>query len=328
VRRDVSASGTKLIDSQFTIGMWFSDHHPCGKFSRPSGYNINGRVAWAVMESVGPLHMLYLVWNFSRQFSIQELPIWNAVMVLLYCVHYVNRAYIGPLLVAPSISPVGIEIFLMVCWHNWFNTACLTPWIMGYHTSILGFDGLATISTETSKSVASRTVPYIGLALFVLGMTNNILAEHRLWRMRREEGQRRAQVSSSKGVPASGNIYHKVYVIPPADGLFRYCLYPHYLWEWIEWLGFVLVGVAVQTTIAPTGAMQSPALRLAPWNLPFAWAAQYFNTALPLAPLAYVINFIACMPPQARRGLRWYKKEFGEEAVAGRSAIVPGFSWW
>jgi 3-oxo-5-alpha-steroid 4-dehydrogenase 1 len=223
---------------------------------------------------------------------------------------------------------VGIEIFLMVSWHNWFNTANLTPWIVGYQTPILGFNNLTTISSSASTTGVAQAIPYIGLALFVLGMSNNILAEHRLWRLRREEGQRRAQSSSSsKDTSATKNIYHKVYVIPPADGLFRYCLYPHYLWEWIEWLGFVLVGVAVQTTLAAPGAMQTPPIRLAPWNLPFAWAAQYFGVALPLAPLAYVVNFIACMPPQARRGLRWYKREFGEEAVAGRSAIVPGVPW-
>lgn len=315
----------------FTIGMWFSDYHPCGKFSKEKGLNLNGRVGWALMESVGMAHMLYILWDFSHRYGIADLPIWNKVAAGMYILHYINRAWIGPLFVAPSMSPVGIEIFLMVCWHNWFNTAILAPWIAGYSTAIDGFPGLNTIlPVNAVPSGAAKVVPWIGVAVYALGMTSNIVAERRLWRMRKEEGARRA---STKG---SGNKYFKVYVCPPADGLFRYSMYPHYFWEWVEWFGFVLVGTGLSSVAAGNlagaaevgvGVLQTPSIQLPPWVMPFAYLAQFVETTLPLAPLAYVLNFVACMPPQARRGLRWYKQKFGDEAVAGRSAIVPRVSW-
>lgn len=304
--------------------MWFTDFHPCGKFSKEKGLNLNGRLGWSVMESVGMAHMLYILYDFSSRYGITSLPTWNLVAAGMYIAHYINRAWIGPLFVAPSMSPVGIEIFLMVCWHNWFNTAMLAPWIAGYSTEIQGFPGLKTIlPANTIPSGIAQSIPFVGLAVYILGMTNNILAERRLWRMRTEEADRRQK--NGEG-PKGGNKYYKVYVCPPANGLFSHTLYPHYFWEWVEWFGFVLVGtgVAVTTTAATSGSMQTPSIGLPPWVLPFAYLAQAVGTTLPLAPLAYVLNFVACMPPQARRGLRWYKEKFGEGAVQGRSAVVPG----
>lgn len=303
---------------------WLSDYHPCGKFSRAKGFNVNGRLGWFVMESVGPVHMLYVLRTLSLRLPIAELPPWNKVAAALYLIHYFNRAVIGPLFVAPSMSPVGMEIFAAVSFHNWYNTAMLAPWIAGYTTEIAGFPGLKTTASEPLAGSVQQALPYIGLAVFALGMTNNIRAERRLWRMRREEGQRRARANDKQGDhQRQENIYAKVYVMPPADGLFRHSLSPHYFWEWIEWFGYVLVGTAIRSTTS-SSRLKTPPVTLAPWLVPFASLANFVKTPFPLPPLALVLIFVTGMLPQARRGLRWYKQKFGEEAVAGRSAIVPG----
>nr|WNS47924.1 CapI [Capnodium sp. TTI-000886] len=317
-----------------TVGMWMTDYHPCGKFSRTQGFNINGRLAWCLMESVGPAHMLYVLRTLSVRLSIEELPLWNKVAAALYVIHYINRAWIGPLFVAPSMSPVGVEIFAIVSFHNWYNTAILTPWIAGYETPISGYPGLTTIASEPWLDGARQYIPCIGLGIFALGMTNNILAERRLWSMRKEEAQRRLSATKSeKGSSSSPkNMYAKVYVMPPANGLFRHSLYPHYFWEWIEWFGYVLVGTAVATPkvgqAMSLAQFKTPSVSVAPWIMPLASLAEKLGVPLPLPPLAFVLNFVACMLPQARRGLRWYKQRFSEQAVAGRSAIVPGIPFW
>lgn len=299
---------------------WLSDYHPCGKFSRERGFNVPGRLAWFLMESVGPIHLVCLLQMLSPQGAMAELPTWNKVAAALYVLHYANRAVIGPLLSAPSMSPVGVELFAIVCFHNWYNTAMLAPWIAGYEPQLAGFPSL----TNTAESTIARLLPWVGLAIFALGMTNNIRAERRFWRMRRREAQRRAQATSDQG--QRGNMYAKVYVIPPADGLFRHSLCPHYFWEWVEWFGYVLVGTAVH---APTTAsrVMTPEISLPPWLFPVARLAQYAGVSLPLAPLAYVIIFVTVMLPQAKQARRWYQQKFGERAVAGRSAVVPGVPW-
>ncbi|KAH9844672.1 3-oxo-5-alpha-steroid 4-dehydrogenase family protein [Teratosphaeria destructans] len=297
-----------------SIPQWLSDYHPCGKFSRRTGANVPGRLAWFLMESVGPWHMLWILSSLAPNHAITELRLAAG----LYLVHYLNRAVVGPLFVAPSMSPVGMELLCIVSFHNWYNTAILAPWIAGARTyDIEGYPGLKTTAIAASERTIDRAIPYIGIALFGVGMLNNIRAERRLWRMRRQQAQ-----DQSKGGAVS---YAKVYVLPPNDGLFRSTLCPHYFWEWVEWFGYVLVGTAVRSTTPVTAPR--PSIKLAPWLEPVAALAWRAGIPLPLAPLAYVLIFVSVMLPQARRSLRWYRQKFGDEGVAGRSAVVPGVSF-
>ncbi|KAF2773339.1 3-oxo-5-alpha-steroid 4-dehydrogenase family protein [Teratosphaeria nubilosa] len=301
-----------------SIPQWLSDYHPCGKFSRSTGANVPGRLAWFLMESVGPVHMLWILYSLSPNHSITELPAWNKLAAALYMVHYFNRAVVGPLFVAPSMSPVGLELLCIVSIHNWYNTAILAPWIAGARTyDVEGYPGLRTTAVAAPERRIEAMIAYMGIALFGLGMLNNIRAERRLWRMRRQQA-----LDQSKGGSVS---YAKVYVLPPKDGLFRSTLCPHYFWEWVEWFGYVLVGTAVRST-APVTASR-PSIKLAPWLRPVAELTRWAGVPMPLAPLAYVLIFVSVMLPQARRSLRWYRQKFGDEGVAGRSAVIPGVSF-
>ncbi|KAJ5570963.1 hypothetical protein N7535_004623 [Penicillium sp. DV-2018c] len=132
----------------------------------------------------------------------------------------------------------------------------------------------------------------------------------------------------------NGNKFHKVYVIPPARGVFRYILYPHYVFEWLEWTGFALAGTAVAPFSSFSGFASSvssvviaPPLRLAPWLIPVAWAAGKLDVPLPLPAVVFVVNAVTNMLPHARWGRKWYVEKFGEKAVAGRGAAVPGCAW-
>ena len=66
-------------------------------------------------------------------------------------------------------------------------------------------------------------------------------------------------------------------------------LYPHYLCEWIEWMGFWIMG---------------------------GWA---------FAPArAFLLNELAAMLPQAINGRTWYLEKFGREKIGSRRAVIPG----
>ncbi|KAH8697183.1 hypothetical protein BGW36DRAFT_396974 [Talaromyces proteolyticus] len=320
-----------------TVLQWLVRYHPAGKFSlHNSVLNVNGRFAWCVMELVGPVQLLYILATFPAEFKIAELPFWNKVTAALYVIHYINRSIVNPLFVAPSISPARIELFLFACLFNWFNSACISGWIVGYDTQLAGYESNGALSIDLLESPWKKAIPWVGLSLFAYGLINNISAERTLWSLRREEALRRAAKKSDdtdKDVSEAGNqnIYHKVYVIPPPSGLFRWILYPHYAFEWLEWIGFALVGISVYPArsmgLFQEETLSTPAITLAPWIRPFASLANRLQIPLPLPALVFVLNDIFTMMPQARRGREWYSQKFGKDAVAGRSAAIPGVAF-
>jgi 3-oxo-5-alpha-steroid 4-dehydrogenase 1 len=289
------------------------------------------------MEIVGPINLLY---NLSQATpSLTELPAINQLVATLYCVHYANRAVISPFFSAPSMSPIHVFVMVSAMGFNLLNSSCLAGWLSGYEIPIAGVrtngaEALVSSSMSSDSLSLVQILPFVGTALFVIGMAGNIYSETALFRFRREEAEKRAVKKSDDKTPGNGtNKFHKVYVIPPAKGVFRSILYPHYVFEWLEWTGFAIAGVAVfplslstKLGIASSAAV-APPLRPAPWIIPAAWAADRLGVPLPLPAVLFAINAVANMLPHARWGRKWYVEKFGEKGVAGRGAVVPWCEW-
>lgn len=335
-----SSKSTSLMKiTQCTILQWLLSWHPAGKTSyKNSLFNIPGRIAWCIMEIVGPLNLIYNLSLSSPTFT--DLPAANQLVAALYCIHYLNRAVISPFFSAPSMSPIHLFVMSSAMAFNWLNSSCLAGWIRGYAIPIPGFktDGASTLASPSSSSTSAlmNSLPLIGVALFTIGMTGNIYSETTLFRLRKEEAEKRSAKKSDTQDPATGNKYHKVYVIPPVQGVFRWILYPHYVFEWLEWTGFALAGTAVHPLVGSTkvnlaaagaGAAIAPPLRPAPWVVPAAWMADRLGVPLPVPAVLFVINAVSNMLPHARWGRKWYVEKFGEKEVAGRGAVVPWCSW-
>lgn len=212
---------------------------------------------------------------------------------------------------------------------NWFNSSCLAGWLQGYSIPIPGLatDGAAALSPNSTNSTLAQVLPPIGAALFFIGMAGNIYSEKTLFRLRIEEADRRAAKKSDADTQPSSNKYSKVYVIPPTAGVFRSILYPHFAFEWLEWVGFALAGLAVFPLAKSAGLGTPPPLIPAPWLLPAAWASDRLGLPLPLPAVIFVVNAVTNMLPHARWGRKWYVEKFGEKDVAGRGAVVPWCSW-
>ena len=105
---------------QLTAAQWLTDFYPQGKTSIDSRLNLPGKWAWAIMESVGPLTVLYCIFFLpSTQPELSHLqntplPWGNWTMAGIYTIHYVYRALICPL-TAPSMSPIHPFVFLSAC---------------------------------------------------------------------------------------------------------------------------------------------------------------------------------------------------------------------
>ncbi|KAE8394571.1 hypothetical protein BDV23DRAFT_179348 [Aspergillus alliaceus] len=307
----------------FTIIQWLTSWFPMGKTSlKSSAFNIPGRLGWSVMELVAPLNLLYQMATLPVKMHL-DVPLPNKLVASLYLLHYTNRAIISPLFAAPSMSPIHALIVLCAALFNWFNSTCLAAWLVGYHVPVAGYRTDGYDPNPSTRPSISPYLPYIGMALFAAGMAGNILAERTLFRLRREEADKQEKKKESSTEP---NKYAKVYVIPPATGLFRSILYPHYVWEWVEWIGFVLVGTAVYPS-STSSTIATGEMGLAPWLVPAAGLAEWLRVPLPLPAVVFVVNVVASMVPQARWGKVWYLGRFGKEKVAGRGAVVPFSSW-
>lgn len=126
----------------------------------------------------------------------------------------------------------------------------------------------------------------LGLPIWALGFAGTIAHDEILRRGRR--------AASKPGGPAKavdrytvpdGHGGEKTYVLP-SGGLFRWVLSPHYLCEWIEWVGFY---------IATGGAL--PARN-------------------------FVAAEVATMLPRAIATRKWYVEKFS--GAEGRWAVLPG----
>jgi 3-oxo-5-alpha-steroid 4-dehydrogenase 1 len=256
-----------------------------GKTSILSRFNLPGRFAWMLAESVGPLNLLFIIYTLPRKlhpppssptsFLFTGLPAQNELLGLLYVAHYINRACVTPLL-APSMSPIHVGVAFLMATFQFLNSSNIASWLC-----------YSTLSVSPDKTVYPPVL-LLGLVLFLTGLALNISAEHTLFSLRRGAAVRKAK-SEGKAVVS----YEKVYVIPPAEGLYARILYPHYAAEWFEWIGYWVFGGAVGLG----------------WETPAMW---------------FVVAEVASMAPRAVEGKKWYVRRFGEGRVGRRGAVVPG----
>jgi 3-oxo-5-alpha-steroid 4-dehydrogenase 1 len=260
-----------------------------GRTSIVSKANLPGRYAWAAAEIIGPINLLFILFTLPSKLKPQPesatsvlgtgLPVQHEILGLLYIVHYANRAVISPLLLAPSMSPIHATVTAAMSLFQFMNSSIIACWIVyaardkgGENTSLL----LSLLSV-------------LGFVLYFGGLAGNIVAENKLFSLRRGAAKRKAKSEGKATVT-----YDKVYTIPPAEGVFSYVLYPHYVLEWFEWTGF--------------------------WVLGGAWGLGWGNRS---AALWFVINEIVTMLPRAYDGKFWYEGKFGKRAVAGRAGAIP-----
>ena len=257
-----------------------------GKTSTESRFNLPGRVAWSVAEVVGPINLIYILYTAPARAGTTSsgsllgtgLPVANEILGSLFVLHYLNRALITPLFFAPSMSPIHPEVAVSIVIFQFVNSSNLASWLV--------------YSTSSSPRATDGLPPFAAIAslVFFAGLLGNILAEHTLFDLRRGAARRKAKSEGKAEVT-----YDKVYVVPPAEGFYKYILFPHYVLEWVEWTGYWIMG-----GLCGLG-----------WDTPALW---------------FLIAELAVMPPRAVRGRYWYEKKFGKRAIGGRGAFAP-VSW-
>ncbi|OBT84734.1 hypothetical protein VE02_06304 [Pseudogymnoascus sp. 03VT05] len=247
-----------------TAVQWLTTYYPMGKTSTASCLNIPGKLAWMLMEIPAPLLLVYTMAGLRATFPPP--PRENLILAGIYVTHYIYRALLAPLL-NPSMSPIH-PIVILGAWV--FNT--LNAVSLGGHLAGLG------------PALTTRLT--IGLPIWALGFAGSIAHDEILRRGRRAASKpgALAKAADTHTVP-DGHGGKKTYVLP-SGGLFRWVLSPHYLCEWIEWVGFY---------IATGGAL--PARN-------------------------FVAAEVSTMLPRAIATRKWYVERF--PGVEGRWAALPG----
>ncbi len=170
-------------------------------FNPQYGFPIPNRIGWVVMEA--PVFILMAVlWLLSER-TWQAGPL---VLFLLFESHYLQRAFIFPLLIrGESKMPAGIVAMGMV--FNTLNALMQGGWIFfispaDYYSGWFG-----------------KPFIYVGGLLFVAGMAINLHSDSIIRRLRRP-----------------GDTRHYI----PRGGMFRYVSSANYFGELIEWIGFAV----------------------------------------------------------------------------------------
>ena len=230
------------------------------------------------MEIPGMLTVIYCMLSIPSTLSDvghpSRLPWANWTMVGMYTIHYIYRAVLSPLVLNPSMSPIHPLVFLSAIGWQLANGLSLGGWLAGY--------GPTTVYDWAGKLYYIE----IGMVIWGWSLLGNMFHDDDLREIRRSVLRRQKELAAKENKPIEG--VQKLYMMPK-NGLFHFILYPHYLCEWLEWLGFWMV----------SGFESVPAR-------------------------SFLLNEIATMLPRAVQGRKWYIEKFGKEKVGKRKAVIPG----
>lgn len=165
----------------------------------------------------------------------------------------------------------------------------------------------------------------IGLALWFIGFTGNILHDEILLDIRRKaqsKGKGKVEKKQSESCApnetekprAESKLVQQEYYAIPRGWLYSYISYPNYLCEWIEWLGFALAAAPFPYPVSSFSELFSWKTLLYP---SYAWEPNM------TPPWIFLIAEVMTMLPRAYRGHQWYKLKFKDSYPKERRAIVP-----
>lgn len=175
---------------------------PYGRHTRKGwGPQIANRIGWMIMELPGLIVMPTLFfWGSAEKTGMHFL------LLGLYLLHYVNRAFIFPLRIRTKGKKMPIVIMGSAVFFNLVNTFFMGAWLGWY--------------AEFSENPWIQIPFLIGILLFAFGMFINLQSDEILLNLRKP-----------------GETAYKI----PNGGLFRLISCPNHFGEIIEWIGYALM---------------------------------------------------------------------------------------
>jgi 3-oxo-5-alpha-steroid 4-dehydrogenase 1 len=177
---------------------------PYGRHVRSGwGPTVNTRLGWILMES--PSAIWFAIVYFSGEHCFETTPL---IAAWLWGCHYAYRAYVYPFLIRSSPEKrMPLTVMLSGDFYNTIN-------------AYINARYLSQFGDYSGDDAFARPSFYVGLALFVLGLSMNIYSDQVLINLRKP-----------------GESGYKI----PHGGLFEYVSSPNYLSELLEWTGWTLL---------------------------------------------------------------------------------------
>jgi 3-oxo-5-alpha-steroid 4-dehydrogenase 1 len=177
---------------------------PYGRHVRSGwGPTVNTRLGWILMES--PSAIWFAIVYFWGEHCFETTPL---IAAWLWGCHYAYRAYVYPFLIRSSPEKrMPLTVMLSGDFYNTIN-------------AYINARYLSQFGDYSGDDAFARPSFYVGLALFVLGLSMNIYSDQVLINLRKP-----------------GESGYKI----PHGGLFEYVSSPNYLSELLEWTGWTLL---------------------------------------------------------------------------------------
>jgi len=174
---------------------------PYGRHNRTGwGLTVSSTLGWVLMEA--PASLAFFAFYFMGEGRAQPAPL---VLLGLWQLHYVNRAFIYPFRRRGGEKPMPLAVVLIAVVFNLANTYLNARFLT--HFGHYAADWIADPRFGA------------GVALFLVGFGINQHADHVLRTLR-----------------APGESGYKI----PQGGLYRFVSAPNYFGELLEWSGFAL----------------------------------------------------------------------------------------
>ena len=152
----------------------------------------------------------------------------NFILLLLFTLHYINRAVIYPLRMNKNSQRVPLIISLcagiITCWNGYLQSF--------YLVQVQSFSPLSL----TSSSILDNIQFWVGICIFFIGMGINIKSDSVLRNLRKDNQQKKKK-QKQEDTTAIDN-QHKYYI--PFSQLFTYISCPNHAGEILEWFGFAV----------------------------------------------------------------------------------------
>ena len=176
---------------------------PYGRHSSNQwGVMVNNKWAWFWMEFPA-----LIVMPIFSIIGPNELNLFSILLVSIWFIHYFNRVIIFPLRIKTKDKKMPISIAFSAFFFNIFN-----GFFNGYYVGYI----------MNEKSIFDINV-FIGLIVFIIGMSINISSDNKLISLRKNSGG------------------YKI----PKGGVFNFISCPNYFGEIIEWIGFSIIALSL-----------------------------------------------------------------------------------
>ena len=172
--------------------------------TRSWGWSVPNKVGWVLMEAPSFVAMGLWAWKAGVEAYTPQV-----IFVGLFMLHYFQRSFVFPLLMKGK-SRMPLAIMAMGILFNVINATLLAA----------SFFSCALPGMYEPATFWINPLPWVGAAIFFIGMAINLHADHVIRNLRKP-----------------GDTRHYL----PEKGFYRYVTSANYFGELVEWTGFALL---------------------------------------------------------------------------------------